>query len=101
MTKKAYFEQMTRRGFVVNSKSFWNTVKPFVTNKGFSPSDIPPSTTESPNNPLEDSNIFKNIIEEFDRIPYDLLVAKLRAYGIRMNATTFIYIQNLNTESKM
>ena len=34
MTKKAYFEQMTRRGFV-NSKSFWNTVKPFLTNKCF------------------------------------------------------------------
>ena len=38
MTKKAYFEQMTRRGFV-NSKSFWNTVKPFPTNKGFFISD--------------------------------------------------------------
>ena len=32
MTKKAYFEQMTRKGFV-NSKSIWNTVKPFLTNK--------------------------------------------------------------------
>ena len=35
MTKKAYFEQMTRRDFV-NSKLFWNTVKPFLTNKDFS-----------------------------------------------------------------
>ena len=34
MTKKVYFEQMTRRGFV-NSKSFWNTVKPFLISKGF------------------------------------------------------------------
>ena len=34
MTKKAYFEQMTSRGFV-NGKSFWKTVKPFLTNKGF------------------------------------------------------------------
>ena len=32
MTKKAYFEQMTRKGFV-NSKSIWNTGKAFVTNK--------------------------------------------------------------------
>ena len=34
MIKKAYFEQVTRRGFV-NAKSFCNTVKPFLTKKGF------------------------------------------------------------------
>ena len=34
MTKKVYFKQMTRKGFV-NSKSFWNIVKPILTNKGF------------------------------------------------------------------
>ena len=34
MNKKVYFEQMTRRGFI-NRKSFWNTVKPFLINKGF------------------------------------------------------------------
>ena len=30
-TNKAYFEQMTRRGSI-NSKSFWNTLKPFLIN---------------------------------------------------------------------
>ena len=34
MTKKAYFEQMTRQG-LINSKSFWNIVKSFSPNKGF------------------------------------------------------------------
>ena len=34
MTKKAYFEQMTIQGFV-SGKSFWNTVKPFLTNEVF------------------------------------------------------------------
>ena len=32
--KKAYFRKATRKGFV-NNKAFWNTVKPFLTNKGF------------------------------------------------------------------
>ena len=32
--KKAYFRKVTRKG-VVNNKAFWNTVKPFLTNKGF------------------------------------------------------------------
>ena len=34
MTKKAQFEQMTIQGFV-NGKSFWNTVKPFLTSEVF------------------------------------------------------------------
>ena len=33
-TKKAYFADISRKGFVSNKK-FWNTVKPFLTNKGF------------------------------------------------------------------
>ena len=36
---KAYFEQVTRRGFV-NAKSFWNTVKPFLTKKASSRAKI-------------------------------------------------------------
>ena len=32
-SKKTYFEQMSKQG--LSSKSFWNTVKPFLTNKGF------------------------------------------------------------------
>ena len=32
--KKAYFERMNKQGSI-SSKSFWNTVKPFLTNKGF------------------------------------------------------------------
>ena len=47
-TKKAYFEQMTRRDFV-NINSFWNTVKPFLTNKGFFTSDN--ITTENKGKP--------------------------------------------------
>ena len=33
-TKKAYFADISRKCFVSN-KTFWNTVKPFLTNKGF------------------------------------------------------------------
>ena len=32
--KKSYFDKVTSKGFVSN-KAFWNTVKPFLTNKGF------------------------------------------------------------------
>ena len=32
--KKAYFHKAKRKGFV-NNKALWNTVKPFLTNKGF------------------------------------------------------------------
>ena len=32
--KKAYFCNITGKGFA-NNKVFWNTVKPFLTNKGF------------------------------------------------------------------
>ena len=32
--KKAYFRKITRKGFA-NNKAFWNTIRPFLTNKGF------------------------------------------------------------------
>ena len=32
--KKSYFDKVTSKGFVCN-KAFWNTVKPFFTNKAF------------------------------------------------------------------
>ena len=32
--KKSYFRKVTGKGFV-NNKTFWNTVKPFLTTKGF------------------------------------------------------------------
>ena len=32
--KKSYFDKVTSKGFVCN-KAFWNTVKPFLTNRGF------------------------------------------------------------------
>ena len=32
--KKAYFRKVTGKGFV-NNKTFWNTVKPFLTTKAF------------------------------------------------------------------
>ena len=37
-TKKKYFEKVTKKGFV-NNRAFWNTVKPFLTNKGFLTND--------------------------------------------------------------
>ena len=37
--KKAYFRKVKRKGFV-NNKAFWNTVKPFLTNKGFLTNEI-------------------------------------------------------------
>ena len=32
--KKSYFQKFTQKGFA-NNKAFWNTIKPFLTNKGF------------------------------------------------------------------
>ena len=99
MTKKAYFEQMTRRGLI--RKLLWSTVKPLLT-KAFSrakttiennrklisdnlrlteifnphyinidenSSGILPSITGNHNNPLEDSNTGKSIIEEYKNHP--------------------------------
>ena len=31
--KKSYFQKVTQKGFA-NNKAFWNTIKPFLTNKG-------------------------------------------------------------------
>ena len=32
--KKSYFQKVAQKGFA-NNKAFWNTIKPFLTNKGF------------------------------------------------------------------
>ena len=32
--KKSYFQKVTQKGFA-NKKTFWNTIKPLLTNKGF------------------------------------------------------------------
>ena len=37
-TKKNFFHRVTKNGFA-NNKKFWNTVKPFLTNKGFLTND--------------------------------------------------------------
>ena len=37
--KKSYFQKVTQKGFA-NNKAFWNTIKPFLTNKGFLTSDV-------------------------------------------------------------
>ena len=37
-TKKNFFQRVTKNGFA-NNKKFWNTVKPFLTNKGFLTND--------------------------------------------------------------
>ena len=92
MTKKAYFEQSSRQGFV-KSKSFWKTqhkrkynhrkqsklvgdklklTEIFNThyiNIIENSSGIPPSTAGNPNNPLENSNTLKNIIEVYKNHP--------------------------------
>ena len=93
MTKKAYFEQISRRGFV-NSKSFWNTVKPSknitIENKDQlvgnklkftevfnthyinivdNSSVFLPVLKGNPNNPSEHSNTVKNIIEVYKNHP--------------------------------
>ena len=33
INKKSYFQKVTQKGFA-NNKAFWNTIKPFLTNKG-------------------------------------------------------------------
>ena len=37
-TKNNFFQRVTKSGFA-NSEKFWNTVKPFLTNKGFLTND--------------------------------------------------------------
>ena len=37
--KKSYFQKVTQKGFA-NNEAFWNTIKPFLTNKGFLTSDV-------------------------------------------------------------
>ena len=32
INKKSYFQKVTQKGFA-NNKAFWNTIKPFLTNK--------------------------------------------------------------------
>ena len=36
--KKSYFQKVREKGFA-NNKTYWNTIKPFLTNKGFLTSD--------------------------------------------------------------
>ena len=48
-------------------------------------SDFPPSTTENPNNPLEDSNTFKNIIEGYKNHPSIINVKN----QVNLNVNTF------------
>ena len=47
MLKKAYFQKVTRK----SSKSFWNAVKPFFTNRGIITND---------NITLEENRVLKN-----------------------------------------
>ena len=44
--KKSYFQKVTQKGFA-NNKAFWNTIKPFLTNKGFLTSDSISLTQEN------------------------------------------------------
>ena len=44
--KKSYFQKVTEKGFA-NNKAYWNTIKPFLTNKGFLTSDSISLTKEN------------------------------------------------------
>ena len=44
--KKSYFQKVTQKGFA-NNKAFWNTIKLFLTNKGFLTSDSTSLTQEN------------------------------------------------------
>ena len=44
--KKSYFQKVREKGFV-NNKAYWNTIKPFLTNKGFLTSDSISLTKEN------------------------------------------------------
>ena len=83
--KKNFFQSVTISSFA-NNKKFWNTVKPFLTNKGFltddnisiranlfnlryinmveNTSNVPPVIQGNPNNPNEDKTTVKNIIKQ-------------------------------------
>ena len=37
--KTSYFQKVSQKSFA-NNKTFWNTIKPFLTNKGFLTSDV-------------------------------------------------------------
>ena len=44
--KKSYFQKVREKGFA-NNKAYWNTIKPFLTNKGFLTSDSVSLTKEN------------------------------------------------------
>ena len=44
--KKSYFQKVTQKGFA-NNKTFWNTINPFLTNKGSLTSDSISLTQEN------------------------------------------------------
>ena len=44
--KKSYFQKVREKGFA-NNKAYWNTIKPFLTNKGFLTSDSISLTKEN------------------------------------------------------
>ena len=44
--KKSYFQKVREKGFA-NNKAYWNTIKPFLTNKGFLTSDSISLTEEN------------------------------------------------------
>ena len=113
---------MTRQGFI-NSKSFWNTDKPFITNKCFftcenitmenkrkfinddlkltevlnihyinivaNSSGVPLSIRGNPNNPLEDSNSAKNIIEEYKN--HSSIINMRNQTNLKVNTFDFPY----------
>ena len=63
--------------------------------KSYSSNHVLLKLIEEQNKSLDDKNIIGAVLMDlskaFDCIPHDLLIAKLHAYGLSMNAITFIY----------
>ena len=65
-TKKNFFQNVSKNSFA-NNKKFWNSVKKFLTNKGYckNTSRVPPVIQGNANNPNEDNTTVKNIIKQY------------------------------------
>ena len=61
-TKKEYFKKVTQKGFA-NNKVFWNTVKPFLTNKRFLTNDN--ITLENEGEIIKDKETLANLFNSY------------------------------------
>ena len=61
-TKKEYFKKVTGKGFA-NNKAFWNTIKPFLTNKGFLTNEN--ISLESEGQIIKDNDTLTNLFNSY------------------------------------